>query len=195
MKQRLEEFINTNRDNFDSEVPASKIWEKVQQDAFKKKNKVHHMFSLRNIAAAVATIAIGITIFLVVENNQLKRDLTASQQKKEQQKQQLENTNPNYDQEINQFIQLVAVKQTQLSTIKHEYPKLYNEFVTDINELNKEYKELKSELTQVPEQEMILDAMIQNLRLQAELLNEQLSIIQQLKNSKKHKNEKRIPVI
>jgi hypothetical protein len=195
MKQKLEEFIYTNREDFDNDVPANRVWEKIQRNSIKKNNRVHTLFSLRNIAAAIATIALGITIYLAVENNRLKQDLTASMQKKEQQKAQQDNANTNYDQEINQFTQIVAVKQTKLSTIKHEYPKLYNTFITDINELNKEYKSLKTELNNVPEQEIILDAMIQNLRLQAELLNEQLLIIQQLKNSKKHKNEKRTPVI
>ena len=61
--------------------------------------------------------------------------------------------------------------------------------------MNKEYEELKQVLGSVPEKEEVLDAMIQNLKLQADLLNEQLLIIQQLKSSKKNTNEKATPII
>ncbi|ANE50066.1 hypothetical protein [Flavisolibacter tropicus] len=196
MKERLEEFVNTNRQAFDDEPVPAFIWDEMSQqlDQKRKPARIIRLSRFNVWAAAVAMIIAGIVIFLIAENNQLKSDLTASQQRLKQHQLEL-NTTTNYDQELGQFMQIVASKQNQLSGIRKEYPSLYQSFTADINDLNEEYKKLKEELTSVPEQDQILDAMIQNLKLQAELLNEQLLIIQQLKSSKKNKNEKATSVI
>lgn len=194
MKERLEQFINTNRQSFDDELPSSLVWEQINKNLKtpKKAGKFIYISSLRFWAAAIIIIAIGTVGFLIVENNKLKNDLTASQHRLEQHP---EETITDYNKAINQFTQIVAIKQNQLSGISKEYPSLYKSFSSDINDLNKEFEYLKEELKKVPEQDEILDAMIQNLRLQAELLNEQLLIIQQLKSAKKNRNEKATTVI
>jgi hypothetical protein len=198
MKERLEEFVNENRQSFDDEPTPSLIWEEMSKQLDKKRKpaKVIRLTRINAWAAAAVLIITGTVVFLIAENNQLKTDLTASQQQLKQHQLEIKTTTPaDYDQELGQFMQIVATKQNQLSGIRTEYPTLYKSFTADINDLNEEYKKLKEELASVPEQDEILDAMIQNLKLQAELLNEQLLIIQQLKSSKKNKNEKATPVI
>ena len=49
---------------------------------------------------------------------------------------------------------------------------------------------LKSDLPGNPNEELVLGAMIENLRIQIDLLNEQLTIIKKIKESKNTKNEK-----
>jgi hypothetical protein len=198
MKERLEEFINSNRQSFDDEPLPSLIWDEVSKNLHTKRKaaKIVQLPRFSVWAAAIAVIITGTVIFLITENNQLKTDLTVSQQQlKQHQLEHQTQTPSNYDHELGQVMQMVTTKQNQLSVIRTEYPSLYKSFTADINELNEEYKKLKEELATVPEQDEILDAMIQNLKLQAELLNEQLLIIQQLKSSKKNRNEKATPVI
>ncbi|HYH15567.1 MAG TPA: hypothetical protein VD794_10115 [Flavisolibacter sp.] len=197
MKERLEQFINTNRDAFDNEIPPSHIWEQVNKKLVheKKQTKTFLLAHVKLWAAVIGFLVAGIVIFLIVENNNLKNDLTASRHRLEQQhKLHLEQIT-DYNKEISQFTQIVAVKQNQLSGFSKEYPSLYKSFTSDINDLNKEYEKLKQELKIVPEQDEILDAMIQNLKLQTELLNEQLLIIHQLKSTKKNTNEKATAII
>jgi predicted PurR-regulated permease PerM len=198
MKQRLEDFINSNRKSFDDENPASPVWDAIQKNIApqKKATKTIYMPVLKVFAAALIILIAGTVIFLISENNKLKNDLTASQQRLEQQLKQQQQQNPtDYNKELNQIIQVVVAKQNQLSGIGREYPSLYRSFTADIKDLNKEYEELKQVLVTVPEKEEVLDAMMQNLKLQAELLNEQLLIIHQLKSAKKNTNEKATPVI
>ena len=196
MKERLEQFIHSNREAFDDQLPPSLNWEKVNNRIItkEKRAKAYILSGLKFWVAALALAGIATVLFLIVENNKLKSDLTASQQRLEQQDLQKQPT-IDYDREINQFTQIVAKKQNQLSGISREYPSLYKSFTSDINELNKEFENLKLELNSVPEQDEVLDAMIQNLKLQAELLNEQLQIIHQLKSTKKNTNEKTAIVI
>ena len=197
MKQRLEDFINSNRDSFDNELPSTQIWERINKNSAQEKKaaKIMNMSMLKICAAALLILTVGVVIFLVSENNKLKTDLTASQKRLEQHIKDQQQIRTDYNNELNQIILVVAAKQNQLSGIGKEYPSLYRSFTADINDLNKEYEELKQVLGSVPEKEEVLDAMIQNLKLQADLLNEQLLIIHQLKSAKKNTNEKSTPII
>jgi hypothetical protein len=68
-------------------------------------------------------------------------------------------------------------------------PVLYNQFIKDITRLDSSYNALQTQLPENPNREQLLEAMIQNLRLQTDLLNEQLLIIQKIKQSKNKINE------
>ena len=96
----------------------------------------------------------------------------------------LKEINPGYAQEVVQFTQLIELKQNELKEIEKENPNLYRMFVADINKLDSSYNALKKELPENPNREQLLEAMIENLRLQTEILNQQLSIINQIKASK-----------
>ncbi|MBC7758949.1 MAG: hypothetical protein H7069_08840, partial [Phormidesmis sp. FL-bin-119] len=59
------------------------------------------------------------------------------------------------------------------------------EFSSEIRKMDASYQKLKSDLPGSPNQEETVKAMIRNLQIQTELLNQQLSIIQQINNVKK----------
>jgi len=50
------------------------------------------------------------------------------------------------------------------------------------------YKELKDDLKDSPNQERVLRAMIKNLQIQTQVLNQQLNVIEQLNQQKKEEN-------
>ena len=76
---------------------------------------------------------------------------------------------------------LIDDKRAELKQMTEDNPALYQEFATDLDRLEKSYKSLKADLPQNPNQEMLIQAMIQNLQLQINLLNEQLRVIQRIK--------------
>jgi phage shock protein A len=71
-----------------------------------------------------------------------------------------------------------------LKAIKTDEPFLYKKFSFDIKRLDSTYTLLKQQLPVNPNKEELLEAMIYNLQLQIELLNQQLNIIQKIKQSK-----------
>ncbi|HLX92631.1 MAG TPA: hypothetical protein VKR32_13160, partial [Puia sp.] len=73
----------------------------------------------------------------------------------------------------------------ELKKIKKDEPLLYKQFSSDVYKLDTVYQSLKKQLPKNPNREQLLEAMIQNLQLQMELLNRQLNIIKQINNSKK----------
>jgi hypothetical protein len=97
---------------------------------------------------------------------------------------------PEYAPEVNEFAKLVAIKQEELKALAPEQPELYRKFTTDINQLDSSYRSLKNQLGATPNREMLIEAMIQNLQLQLNVLNQQLNIINQIKQSKKDSHEK-----
>ena len=85
---------------------------------------------------------------------------------------------------------MIELKQSELKQIEKDHPELYQRFVKDMNKLDSSYQALKTELPKNANRELLLEAMIQNLRLQTELLNQQLSIIKQLNQKNKQNNER-----
>jgi len=96
---------------------------------------------------------------------------------------------PEYAPQVNQIARLVAMKQEELKAMAPEQPELYRQFTTDITQLDSSYHSLKSQLNASPNPEMLIEAMIQNLQLQLNVLNQQLNIINQIKQSKKYSHE------
>ncbi|HEV2353919.1 MAG TPA: hypothetical protein VGR89_06740 [Puia sp.] len=94
------------------------------------------------------------------------------------------------NEEMYHYAKLVEIKQKQLKTIEKDEPLLYQKFSMDVSKLDSAYHGLQAQLPKNPNQEQILEAMLQNLQLQMGLLNHQLDIIKQINHSKKTAYEK-----
>jgi hypothetical protein len=203
MSKGLEQFIRDNRDQFDSDEPSERIWKKLEQELTdeqqnnqqqkSKGQKTIVLTILRWSAAAAILILAGIGIFSLLNNR--SSDGGIVQQKPAPidtpaiNDQLLKEINPGYAREVSQFTQLIEMKQNELKEIEKENPNLYKKFVTGIDKLDSSYNALKKELPENPNREQLLEAMIENLRLQTEILNQQLSIINQIKASKSNNHE------
>jgi len=97
--------------------------------------------------------------------------------------------------EMNEFAKLIALKQDELKLLSKEQPELYQKFTRDINQLDTTYITLKKQLSIAPNKELLIEAMIQNLQLQLQVLNQQLNIINQIKKSKNDSHDKNEIVI
>ncbi|WP_205512526.1 hypothetical protein [Longitalea arenae] len=199
MSKGLEQFIRDNRDQFDTDEPGEQVWQKLEQQLTEQKPTAQTQTSksrklivlnlLRWTAAAAILVLAGIGIFSLLTNRHTSNN-TGVVQKGDRSDTPVSNDpllkeiNPNYAQEVYQFTRLIEDKQNELKAIEKENPTLYRKFVSDINKLDSSYNALKKELPANPNREQLLEAMIENLRLQTEILNQQLSIINQIKASK-----------
>jgi hypothetical protein len=192
MSNKLEQFIRDNREEFDSEEPRPQLWKKLQaeMEPRKKNDNVRHLSFLRWTAvAAIFVMLLGMFYFMNRQNKQdtiveNKIGIPPGDAKL------LDQVNPAYAKEVYHFTQLIELKQNELKQIEKEHPELYTQFVKDIKRLDSSYQALRAELPANPDPEALLQAMLQNLRLQADLLNEQITIIKQIKKSKKDSHEK-----
>lgn len=94
------------------------------------------------------------------------------------------------DQEMVHYTRLVELKQQQISILKKDEPLLFAQFSADFAKIDEQFNALKKEQLNHPNNEQLLEAMIQNLRLQSALLNRQLDIVKAINNNKKQRYEK-----
>lgn len=93
-------------------------------------------------------------------------------------------------QEIYYYAKLTEIKFNQLKRMEKDEPLLYKSFAGEIKKLDSAYHGLQTMLNSGhADNEAILNAMLTNLKMQAEILNKQLYIIHSLKQSKKSKYE------
>jgi hypothetical protein len=189
MSRKLEKFIGDNRNEFDDALPSGKVWENIAA-GFKEEKKQKAILAPLykwSIAAAIIITA-GVTTFLMLPNNKTINPSAASVTNDASGN--ITAIAPGYAPEVNEFAKLVALKQQELKALAPEQPELYRKFSTDISQLDSSYRALKNQLNASPNREMLIAAMIQNLQLQLNVLNQQLSIINQIKQSKKQSHEK-----
>jgi hypothetical protein len=189
MSRKLEKFIGDNRNEFDDVVPSGKVWENIATGFAEKQKKKAALTPLYkwSIAAALLITA-GITIFLMLNDKKRGTDIVTAI--KNDSAADINITAPEFAPELNEFAKLVVIKQEELKALAPEQPELYRKFATDINQLDSSYKSLKNQLGATPNREMLIEAMIQNLQLQLQVLNQQLNIINQIKKTKKYSHEK-----
>jgi len=190
MGRKLEKFVGDNRNEFDDKMPSDKVWENLAAGLTSQKQKKFILRPLYKWAVAAAIlISAGIAIFLVVKTSKTNNHDFATTSKVDTAND-INNIEPENTPEVNEFAKLVVLKQEELKALAPEQPELYRRFTTDINQLDSSYKSLKSQLSATPNREVLIEAMIQNLQLQLNVLNQQLNIINQIKQSKKHDHEK-----
>ncbi|AEI48768.1 hypothetical protein [Runella slithyformis] len=100
--------------------------------------------------------------------------------------------NPGYAKQMTQYTQLIDNKRTELRQMTESDPALYKEFAVELDQLERSYQNLKADLPKNPNRETVIQAMIQNLQWQIDLLNQQLDILQRIKNKNNHANDKLI---
>lgn len=101
---------------------------------------------------------------------------------------------PDHAEEFKAVYRSIGERQIQLKSATANQPALYKQFQEDLRALDSSYQALRKQAEQSPNRDLIVEAMIQNLRLQAELLSRQLMISNQINNNneKKSTNETRI---
>jgi hypothetical protein len=188
-KDRLERFVRDNRDGFDTFLPQDSLWDRIEQQIPAPNTGVPRqpsknagslrspLFDWRIAASILLVLCTGYLFFL---NNQygVTRDPRVAL------------SAPGYAKEFNRYNLTIDEKRDEILKLARNNPELYKEFSADLKSLEASYQNLKSDLGNAPNKEALLQAMIQNLQLQVELLNQQLNILQRFNNaSKNHGND------
>ncbi|HYH56310.1 MAG TPA: hypothetical protein VD772_06830 [Anseongella sp.] len=177
MNDRLKHFIENNRDEFDVYEPPGKVWKNIEQEFFPQRKYFTRLFPAMKVAAAIAVLltvsflAVRQLINLVEPEDSIVRNIS-----------------PGAAQQQARYISLIESKRSELRRLQQTEPELYAEFADEIEKLETGYSSLKTELSIAPDQALVLEAMIQNLRHQIDLLNRQLEIIRKINAAKKERN-------
>lgn len=173
----LEKFIIENRAEFDCKSPSNDLWEKIERKLPEpRKNtetRIGFQSTLRMAASIIFLIGIGYLI------GQYWQPVTEQSD--------IAKLSPQYAKEVTQYTSFISAKREELKRLTTENPELFNEFKTELDNLETEYKSLKESLPKNPNQEELLSAMIQNLQWQLDILNQQLDIIKKINENTNEK--------
>lgn len=184
MKDNLEDFIKSHRQEFDDLEPRADTWSKIQKDLNQKAQKKDYSW-IWKVAAAVF---LCLTVVLAIERN-ISSDF----------RQVAEVSDPNLAKSAaaelmeveNYYTQLISQKREEIESVLDESGLVDNELLEDMDQLDVMYVRLKEDLKQNQNDERLINAMIRNLQLRVEILNKQLRILERIS---KHEEDEKISV-
>jgi hypothetical protein len=181
---RLEEFVKANREGFDDIVPSPELWSRIERELplqFEQQKKNERSFSLGFVlrVAASVIVVMGVSFVIYMRSSNKSEVNYAS-------------INPVYAQQQTRYVTLIASKRSELKTMSQSDPELYKEFSAETAKMDSVYRKLNNDLVTSPNPELVLRAMIRNLEIQTEVLNQQLNVIEQYNQMKKQNESESI---
>jgi len=127
-------------------------------------------FVLKVAASIIIVMSLGFELY--IHNHQVQRVNVAT-------------ISPEYAKQQMHYTALITTKRTELKELSQSDPQLYQEFSAEIAKMDSTYKKLNNDLATSPNQAFVLHAMIRNLQMQTDILNQQLTVVEQYNQMKK----------
>jgi len=173
MKDELENFIDQNRSAFDDKEPSEKVWRNIDASV---QFQTRRWFNSLLIWRSVAVLFMALSAYLVVTGNRAEgSDHTALKEFKD--------VEVFYVQQISEKVEMIAAFQ------KNEG---LNGFTHDFQQLEAMYMVLKEEMKSRPS-DKVKDALVLNLLVRIDLLNQQLHKLEkEYSTTHEKENEKEV---
>lgn len=156
MKDELEDFIHQNRSAFDDKEPSEKVWKKVEDSIpLAKKSLWNSVVVWR----AAAMVFMALSVYLLIPKNQLRHSGNEVAMKE------FNDVEAFYVEQISEKVELIDKF--------HQSEEGLNGFTNDFKQLEAMYAVLKEEIKNHPS-EKVRDALVLNLLVRIDLLNQQL---------------------
>lgn len=165
--KKLEDFMRSHRDEFDSELPSPQLWEKIESGLAKSAPRKRS--ALWKISAAIAAVL----VLAFVANFLLKPEQLRMQKYAGISDPELINlleTEAYYSKKV-------SLQLKEINKCYNIYPELKMDIESDLNELDNMYRELENDLNDNLYNREVIEAMIQNNRLRLELVDRVLDQI------------------
>ena len=181
MKDRLEQFISENRDQFDLYEPDEKLWTGIEANIQEKRTR---RIGWKGIVwRAAAVILIFGTSFLVQEYLHQRKIMMADQQGGG-----IIQGIPELQEAEIYYTGLLNDKISQIEPLLEEHPELGESLQQDLAELDSIYAELQKDLRDNIANDEVVEAMIQNYILKIQILEDLLEYMDE--SSKNSEDEK-----
>lgn len=168
----IEKFIVSNKSEFEDDAPSDLMWQQIEI-SLKTKRKKSRIRSISVAASLLILFASSMFLFQLKNDNSANADKVVNQEVLEAQ---------------SQFSSLIEIKRSELNQYKNDQPELINELNKQLKDLQLNYNALLPQLKDENKKDLIVQALIENLQLQLEVLNRSLEIVQNL-NNKNHEKE------
>jgi hypothetical protein len=154
MKENLEEFIRRNRPAFDDKEPGNKVWNSIEAAMGFRKNV--SLWNSVGLWRAAAILFFGLSVYMLIPKSEMPKQQLVL----------------NEFTDVEQFYVQQISEKTQLIQDFYKMEGL-NGFTNDFKQLEAMYQVLKEEMKARPSQK-VKDALVLNLLVRIDLLNQQL---------------------
>jgi hypothetical protein len=189
-KDNLEKFVLQNREAFDDKMPSMDLWNKladelVKEDAHKTSQRPQKMLPVRKVWQMAAGFAAVMLLGWLLQWKYLQAPNSASQD--------MAQGNPSLQKIAPEIAEAETYYFMQINQVQNNLKK-YNsktvgiensEVSQELEKLDTVYQNLKKDFYSSGGQEEVVRAMIQNLQLRLQLLQQHLDIVEKAEKLKK----------
>jgi len=171
MDDRIEKFIKSHRADLDDKVPRNDLWSDIEIElgSSAKKRSISMPVIYWRAAAVILLLVSSWLVFDKVTQNGTESGSTVVE------------LSPQLLDAETYYISLINQKCEEIKILGDRFD-VGSDFLYEIDRLDSMYSVLKQDMSNGNEENLV-DAMILNLQLRIEILNQQLSIIQSIENS------------
>jgi len=173
MRDKLEDFIRQNRNAFDDKTPSEKVWIFIERSLGLRYGV--SWWNSVGVWRAAAVIFMITTVVLLLPKGQLPRHQTAMKE---------------FTDVENFYIQQISEKTELIEDFKRSEG--LNGFTNDFKQLEAMYLVLREEMKSRPSQK-VKDALVLNLLVRIDLLNQQLHKLENSEYKKDREEEDLLP--
>lgn len=179
-KDKLEQFITDNRNQFDIYDPDDRVWNGINT----RINKGRRLPSLKQVIWWAAVIIITFSASFVLQEYLSRHNRVTERKDRKNQKIEI----PELQEAEIYYASLVDEKILEIEPLLEDQPELGNALKNDLAKLDSIYNELENDLRDNIANDAVIEAMIQNYRLKLEILEDFLDHLQA--NTNEEKNDK-----
>jgi hypothetical protein len=170
-RKTLEEMVQQHRAEFELEMKAeTEVWEKIAGKLPGQKPKPNYQLYWK----VAAVLLLFTTLTLLVERFSKNSELAYYERYAMQQEA--------------VYLEMIEERKVQLSNYQSVQELLPGRFDTEMQRLDVLYEELKISLQNGMQTDQLVDAMIFNLQMRVQLLDQQLEILREVKQLKNKQN-------
>ena len=153
MKENVEDFIRGNRSAFDDKEPSEKVWHGIERNLFSTRS----LWNSVTLWRAAAVIFMALSVYLLIPKDRIGSNAVALKE--------FNDVESFYIKQISDKVELIDdFQKTEIGL---------NGFTHDFQQLEAMYLVLKEEMKKHPTKE-VKDALVLNLLVRIDLLNQQL---------------------
>jgi hypothetical protein len=174
----LEDFIRSNRDQFDDQEPSPEVWLRIQKS--QKQPHIRYWQSpLIKVAAVAAVFALGYLFSVWVGQRSPEAETVAVQKQISPELQVLQEARMYYS-------SMIAEREQQVYLLTADNQPLQEEIREEFEHLDRAFKSLENDLADQVASEEVIEAMIQHYRIKLDALED---ILYQIKSAKQADKE------
>lgn len=160
---RLEKFMQKNRESFDDHVPSKELWSRIEAETAPKKRITLIPLISKVAAVLIIVLGVGLGINTLIKNN------SSGSESAELSTEAMEAA-IYYESQINK-------KRSQIYELTASVPEVRNGLDEDLALLDSAMNDIKKDLNDNIANEEVLEAMIQNYRLKLQILEDIFSYV------------------